>query len=128
MFPLPINLLYLLFFAMLIYGVRFQCFVNNFDKAFGSTLRTFHLINDTHVYESQCSCKVGNSVPEIKLGGADSQSQVHDVQTDIPSSSMNSQILRLFFVRASTISWFTLLVTDLIQKLISISLVYLRDL
>jgi hypothetical protein len=81
--------------------------MGNFEKAFGSTLRTIHLINETPVYEqdmAQCSYKDGNSVPEIKLGGADSlpeiklggadsQSQIHDVQTDMPSSSMNNQIV-----------------------------------
>jgi hypothetical protein len=82
--------------------------MSNFEKAFGSTLRTIHLINETPVYEqdiAQCSYKDGNSVPdeiklggadslpEIKLGGADSQSQIHDVQTDMPPSSMNNQIV-----------------------------------
>ncbi|CAD6224407.1 unnamed protein product [Miscanthus lutarioriparius] len=90
-----------------IYGDRFQSFMSNFEKAFGSTLRTIHLINETPVYEqdmAQCSYKDGNSVPEIKLGGADSlpeiklggadsPSQIRDVQTDMPSSSMNNQIV-----------------------------------
>ena len=73
--------------------------MSNFEKAFGSTLRTIHLINETPVYEqdmAQCSYKDGNSVPDeiklggadslpkIKLGGADSQSKIHDVQTDMP--------------------------------------------
>ncbi|XP_066328571.1 protein CPR-5-like [Miscanthus floridulus] len=91
-----------------IYGDKFQSFMSNFEKAFGSTLRTIHLINETPVYEqdmAQCSYKDGNSVPdeiklggadslpEIKLGGADSQSQIHDVQADMPPSSMNNQIV-----------------------------------
>jgi hypothetical protein len=81
--------------------------MSNFEKAFGSTLRTIHLINETPVFEQdveQCSYKDDDSVPQIKLGGADSlpeikvggadsQSQIHDVQTDMPSSSMNSQIV-----------------------------------
>lgn len=90
-----------------IYGDRFHSFMSNFEKAFGSTLRTIHLINETPVFEQdveQCSYKDDDSVPQIKLGGADSlpeikvggadsKSQIHDVQTDMPSSSMNSQIV-----------------------------------
>ncbi|KAG2654327.1 hypothetical protein PVAP13_1NG487400 [Panicum virgatum] len=79
-----------------IYGDRFEIFMRNFEKSFGSTLRTLHLINDTPVYEQdmpQCSYKGGDSVSEIKLSGADSQSWIHDVQKDTPLSSMDNQII-----------------------------------
>ncbi|XP_062221866.1 protein CPR-5-like [Phragmites australis] len=78
-----------------IYGDRFESFMRNFEKSFGSTLRTLHLINETPVYEQdipQCSYKYDNSVAEIKLSGANSQSQMHDVQKDAPLNSMNNQI------------------------------------
>jgi len=79
-----------------IYGDRFEIFMRNFEKSFGSTLRTLHLINETPVYEQdmpQCSYKGGNSVSEIKLSGTDSQSWIHDVQKDTPLSSIDNQII-----------------------------------
>ncbi|KAL5230905.1 hypothetical protein ABZP36_029681 [Zizania latifolia] len=74
---------YLVTTELQIYGDRFNFFMKNFDKSFGSTLRTLHLINETPVYEQdtpQCSHKDGTSVAEIKLSGADSESLVHDIQ------------------------------------------------
>ncbi|TKW41790.1 hypothetical protein SEVIR_1G340900v4 [Setaria viridis] len=79
-----------------IYGDRFEIFIRNFEKSFGSTLRTLHLISETPAYEQdmpQCFYKGGNSVPEIKLSGGDSQSWIHDVQKDTPLSSMDNQII-----------------------------------
>lgn len=70
--------------------------MRNFEKSFGSTLRTLHLINKTPVYGQdmpQCSYRSGNSVPEVKLSAADSQSWIHDVQEDTPLSFMDNQII-----------------------------------
>ncbi|CAL4885553.1 unnamed protein product [Urochloa decumbens] len=77
-----------------IYGDRFEGFMRNFEKSFGSTLRTLHLINEAPIHEQdmpQCSYKGG--IPEIRLSGADSQSWIHDVQKDTASSSMDNQII-----------------------------------
>ncbi|CAD6242195.1 unnamed protein product [Miscanthus lutarioriparius] len=89
-----------------IYGDKFQSFMSNFEKAFGSTLRTIHLINETPVYEqdmAQCSYKDGNSVPdeiklggadslpEIKLGGADSQNLIQKLISSVFERSLNEQ-------------------------------------
>ncbi|OEL33126.1 hypothetical protein BAE44_0005851 [Dichanthelium oligosanthes] len=74
----------------------FEIFMRNFEKSFGSTFRTLRLINEASVYEKdmpQHCYKDGNSVPEIKLSGADSQSRIHDVQEETPLSSTDSQII-----------------------------------
>uniref|UniRef100_A0A0A9E6I2 Protein CPR-5 n=1 Tax=Arundo donax TaxID=35708 RepID=A0A0A9E6I2_ARUDO len=79
-----------------VYGDRFESFMRNFEKSFGSTLSTLHLINETPVYEQdipQCSYKDGNAVAEIKLSGIDSHSQIHNVQKDTALNSMDNQII-----------------------------------
>ncbi|KAL6912054.1 hypothetical protein ACP4OV_000859 [Aristida adscensionis] len=79
-----------------IYGDRFESFMRNFEKSFGSTLRTLQLINETAVYERdkpQCSYNDGNSAAEIKSSGADSQSRIHDDQKDKLLSSIDNQII-----------------------------------
>ncbi|GJM86984.1 hypothetical protein PR202_ga02893 [Eleusine coracana subsp. coracana] len=73
-----------------IYGDRFESFMKNFEKSFGSTLTTLHIINEAPVYQQD----IPNSVSETKLSGADSQGRIHDVQKDIPLNSMdNNQII-----------------------------------
>ncbi|CAN6274277.1 unnamed protein product [Urochloa humidicola] len=77
-----------------IYGDRFEVFMRNFEKSFGSTLRTLHLINEAPVHEQdmpQCSYKGG--IPEIRMSDDDSQSWIHDVHKDTPLSSMDNQII-----------------------------------
>ncbi|XP_052141403.1 protein CPR-5-like [Oryza glaberrima] len=79
-----------------IYGDRFDNFTKNFEKSFGSTLRTLHLINETPVYEqdnSRFSHEDGTSAAEIKLSGADSKRPVHDIQESTSLSSMDNQII-----------------------------------
>uniref|UniRef100_A0A0D9YYR6 Protein CPR-5 n=1 Tax=Oryza glumipatula TaxID=40148 RepID=A0A0D9YYR6_9ORYZ len=79
-----------------IYGDRFDNFMKNFEKSFGSTLRTLHLINETPVYEqdnSRFSHEDGTSAAEIKLSGADSKRPVHDIQESTSLSSMDNQII-----------------------------------
>ncbi|KAF0931275.1 hypothetical protein E2562_002622 [Oryza meyeriana var. granulata] len=79
-----------------IYGDRFDNFTKDFEKSFGSTLRTLHLINETHVCEQdnpRCSHKDGTSVAEIKLSGTGSQRLVHDIQQSTSLSSMDNQII-----------------------------------
>uniref|UniRef100_A0A0E0FKU7 Protein CPR-5 n=1 Tax=Oryza nivara TaxID=4536 RepID=A0A0E0FKU7_ORYNI len=83
-------------FLSKIYGDRFDNFTKNFEKSFGSTLRTLHLINETPVYEqdnSRFSHEDGTSAAEIKLSGADSQRPVHDIQESTSLSSMDNQII-----------------------------------
>uniref|UniRef100_A0A0E0K5Q4 Uncharacterized protein n=1 Tax=Oryza punctata TaxID=4537 RepID=A0A0E0K5Q4_ORYPU len=83
-------------FLSKIYGDRFDNFTKNFEKSFGSTLRTLHLINETPVYDQdnpRCSHEAGTSAAEIKLSGADSQRPVHDIQQSTSLSSMDNQII-----------------------------------
>jgi hypothetical protein len=70
--------------------------MGNFEKSFGSTLRTLHLLNEAPVCEQdipQRSHGDGNSVAETKLGGADSQGPIPDVQQNPLLNSMNKQIM-----------------------------------
>ncbi|KAL6633465.1 hypothetical protein ACP70R_026136 [Stipagrostis hirtigluma subsp. patula] len=79
-----------------IYGDRFESFMRNFEKSFGSTLTTLHLINKTSVYKQempQCSYKDDNSVAEIELNDADPQSWTRDVQKDAPLNPLDNQII-----------------------------------
>ncbi|KAL5213059.1 hypothetical protein ABZP36_023906, partial [Zizania latifolia] len=79
-----------------IYGDRFNFFMKNFEKSFGSTLRTLCLINETPIYEQdtpQCSHKDGTSVAEIKLSGAHSESLVHDIQENTSFNFIDNQII-----------------------------------
>uniref|UniRef100_A0A0D9VLJ2 Uncharacterized protein n=1 Tax=Leersia perrieri TaxID=77586 RepID=A0A0D9VLJ2_9ORYZ len=82
-------------FLSKIYGDRFENFTKNFEKSFGSTLKTLHLINETPVYEQdnpRCSHIDGTSASEIKLSGADPQ-MLHDIQQSASLSLMDSQII-----------------------------------
>ncbi|CAN6239291.1 unnamed protein product [Urochloa humidicola] len=77
-----------------IYGDRFDVFMRNFEKSFGSTLRTLHLINEAPVYKQDMrNCSYKGGIPETKLSDADSQSWIHDVHKDTPLSSMDNQII-----------------------------------
>ncbi|GJN22411.1 hypothetical protein PR202_gb09969 [Eleusine coracana subsp. coracana] len=79
-----------------IYGDRFESFMKNFEKSFGSTLRTLHLINEVPVYQQdipQHCYRDANSASETKLSGADSQGRIHDVQKDMSLNSMDNQII-----------------------------------
>ncbi|CAM0943856.1 unnamed protein product [Alopecurus aequalis] len=79
-----------------IYGDRFDSFMGNFEKSFGSTLRTLHLLNEAPVYEQdtpQCSHSDGNPVAETTSGGADSQGPIPDVQQNSLLNSINKQII-----------------------------------
>lgn len=79
-----------------IYGDRFDSFMGNFEKSFGSTLRTLHLINEAPIYEQdipQCSHSDGNPVADTKLSGADSQGPVPDVEKNPLLNSTNKQII-----------------------------------
>jgi hypothetical protein len=96
LFPLPINFVYLTYVMLKIYGDRFESFMRNFEKSFGSTLWTLHLINETPVCQQdipQCCYRDSDSISETKLDGADSLSQIHDVQKDISLNSMDGQII-----------------------------------
>jgi hypothetical protein len=95
-FPLSINSVYLTYVVLQIYGDRFESFMRNFEKSFGSTLRTLHLINETLVSQQdipQCCYRDADSVSEIKLDGADSLDRIHDVQKNMPLNSMDGQII-----------------------------------
>ncbi|KAM0913260.1 hypothetical protein ACQ4PT_012276 [Festuca glaucescens] len=79
-----------------IYGHRFDSFMGNFEKSFGSTLRTLHLLNEAPVYEQdipQCSHGDGSPVTQTKLSGADSQGPISDIQQNPLLNSMNKQII-----------------------------------
>ncbi|CAL5019772.1 unnamed protein product [Urochloa decumbens] len=77
-----------------IYGDRFEVFVRNFEKSFGSTLRTLHLINEAPIHEQDMpQCSYNGGIPEIRLSGADSQSWIRDVQKYTALSSMDNQII-----------------------------------
>ncbi|KAK1620177.1 hypothetical protein QYE76_025694 [Lolium multiflorum] len=79
-----------------IYGDRFDSFMGNFEKSFGSTLRTLHLLNEAPVYEQdipQCSHGDGSPVTETKLSGAESQGPISGVQQSPLVNSMNKQII-----------------------------------
>ncbi|XP_037452340.1 protein CPR-5-like [Triticum dicoccoides] len=79
-----------------IYGDRFDSFMGNFEKSFGSTLRTLHLLNEAPACEQdipQCSHGDGNPVAETKLSGADSIGPIPDVQQNTYLNSMNKQII-----------------------------------
>lgn len=96
LFPLPINLVYLIYVMLQIYGDRFESFMRNFEKSFGSTLRTLHLINEAPVCQQdmpQYRYKDANSVSETNLSGADSHGRIHDAQKDISLNSMGNQII-----------------------------------
>ncbi|KQK01710.1 hypothetical protein BRADI_3g57717v3 [Brachypodium distachyon] len=83
-------------FLSKIYGDRFDSFIGNFEKSFGSTLKTLHRINEAPVYEQdipQSSHSDGNLVADTKLSGADSQGLIHEVQQNTLLNSTNKEII-----------------------------------
>ncbi|KAL4377295.1 hypothetical protein GQ457_02G016950 [Hibiscus cannabinus] len=102
-----------------VFGDKFDCFVRNFEKSFGSTLRTLRLINDSSKHKdkylsnpnnaesstsnettsrNRCyrnSCDAKDSYSDVDLPSVSTQDQLNiheDVQENIQIGSLNREL------------------------------------
>nr|XP_023883446.1 protein CPR-5 [Quercus suber] len=81
-----------------VFGVNFDCFMRNFEKSFGSTLRTLRLINESHVKSGGHHFNNLNEegpTPAVTLdkGGCTNNSSVEDFQSDTALQNFATQDL-----------------------------------
>ncbi|KAK4585335.1 hypothetical protein RGQ29_022841 [Quercus rubra] len=81
-----------------VFGVNFDCFMRNFEKSFGSTLRTLRLINESHVKSGGHHFNNLNEegpTPAVTLdnGGCTNNSSVEDFQSDAALQNFATQDL-----------------------------------
>ncbi|XP_073010599.1 protein CPR-5-like isoform X1 [Typha latifolia] len=80
-----------------IYGNRYNCFVRSFEKSFGSTLRTLHVINETSTseqgYTSRPSFLYSSRGAAENLDSLDLRSGIEEFQENQSLDSMNNQLI-----------------------------------
>ncbi|XP_008796090.1 protein CPR-5 [Phoenix dactylifera] len=79
-----------------IYGGRFECFIRNFEKSFGSTLKTLRLINETSTIEqgNTSSSFINSSCDSAPtLGIPESPNSIEEFQENPSLNSMNQLVL-----------------------------------
>ncbi|KAF3965323.1 hypothetical protein CMV_010481 [Castanea mollissima] len=79
-----------------VFGINFDCFMRNFEKSFGSTLRTLRLINESHVKSGGHHFNnLNEEGPTVTLdkGGCTNNSSVEDFQSDTAFQNFATQDL-----------------------------------
>jgi hypothetical protein len=79
-----------------VFGDKFDCFMRNFEKSFGSTLRTLRLINESRVKKGGphfSNLNVEGSTSDVTLnkGGCTSNSGIEDFQSERVSQTFETQ-------------------------------------
>ncbi|KAM3708777.1 hypothetical protein ACJW31_02G122300 [Castanea mollissima] len=79
-----------------VFGINFDCFMRNFEKSFGSTLRTLRLINESRVKSGGHHFNnLNEEGPTVTLdkGGCTNNSSVEDFQSDTAFQNFATQDL-----------------------------------
>ncbi|KAL4644166.1 hypothetical protein ACB092_02G144500 [Castanea dentata] len=79
-----------------VFGINFDCFMRNFEKSFGSTLRTLRLINESHVKSGGHHFNnLNEEGPTVTLdtGRCTNNSSVEDFQSDTALQNFATQDL-----------------------------------
>lgn len=79
-----------------VFGDKFDCFMRNFEKSFGSTLRTLRLINESRVKKggphfSNLNVEGSTSDGTLNKGGCTSNSGIEDFQSERVSQTFETQ-------------------------------------
>ncbi|XP_059433041.1 protein CPR-5 isoform X2 [Corylus avellana] len=73
-----------------VFGDKFDCFMRNFEKSFGSTLRTLRLINESRLKKGGphfSNLNVAGSTSDVNKGGCTSNSGIEDFQSETVSQT-----------------------------------------